>query len=422
MSHGPARRPLRVLMLAPHPFFQDRGTPMAVDALARGLTARGYDLDLLTYHEGEDREIPGCRLIRIPRIPGVRDIPPGPSWKKLLCDLVMLAYLPHLLRRRRYDLVHAVEEASFIALLLKPLFRLPYVYDMDSSLHQQLIERFGWLVRVRSTLEACERLAIRGSLGVVAVSSALERIACDAAPGHLVARLEDFSLLDGTDRGTAAAPDERLRDTIGRDGPLVLYVGNLMPYQGIDLLLEGFRRAAEWHRAVQLVIIGGSDEDIEAFRRRVADLKLSGRVHLVGRRPTTQLGHFLSQATILVSPRTLGVNTPMKIYSYLDSGTPVLATRLPTHTQVLDDDIAHLVAAEPTALGDGILRLLDDAVLRRGLAKRARKRVRAEHSREAYLRKLNDFYDRVESRLPPGQRPSDHGGTSNRANVRAGNL
>ena len=45
----------------------------------------------------------------------------------------------------------------------------------------------------------------------------------------------------------------------------------------------------------------------------------------------------LLAADVLVSPRLKGLNTPMKIYSYLDSGSAVLATRLRTHTQVLDD-------------------------------------------------------------------------------------
>jgi glycosyltransferase involved in cell wall biosynthesis len=400
-------RRLRVLVLAPHPYFQERGTPMAVDALVRGLSGRGYDVDLLVYHEGSDREIPGCTLHRIPRIPGVRNIPPGPSWEKLVCDFVMLAEAVRLMRRRRFDLIHSVEEASLIALALKRLFRVPYVYDMDSSLAQQTVEKYGWMSPARRVFEVLERWVIRRSLGVVAVNRSLENLALTASPEHLVARLEDFSLLDGTNNGSAARPFERLRDTIDRDGPLVLYVGNLMPYQGIDLLLHGFRHAADRHPTAQLVIIGGNADEIPTYRTRVADLELSQRVHFVGPRPSAHLGWFLAQATVLVSPRTVGVNTPMKIYSYLGSGRPVLATRLPTHTQVLDDGIAHLVDPEPTALGDGLLRLLGDEALRRRLAANARERVAREHSHQAYLRKLNGFFDQVERLLPrrPGRTP-----------------
>jgi glycosyltransferase involved in cell wall biosynthesis len=388
---------LRVLVLAPHPFFQERGTPIAVDALVRGLVQRGHAVEILTYHEGIDRLLPGCRVTRIPRIPGVRKIPPGFSLKKVVSDLVMLVCAIGLARRRRFDVVHAVEEASFMALFMKRFLRIPYIYDMDSSLPQQLVERFGWLRPARPILDALERNAIRGSLGVVAVNRALAQLATDVAPGHMVGRLEDFSLLDPT--AASRTNSERLNETVGSEGPLVVYVGNLMPYQGIDLLLEGFRLAASRHPTAQLVVIGGSEEDIRSYRGRASRLGIDDRVHLLGPRPSSELGGFLAQATLLVSPRTLGVNTPMKIYSYLDSGSAVLATRLPTHTQVLDDDIACLVVPDPTAMGEGILRLLSDPSLRESLATRARQRVREEHSREAYVRKLNDFYDRVEDRL-----------------------
>jgi glycosyltransferase involved in cell wall biosynthesis len=89
----------------------------------------------------------------------------------------------------------------------------------------------------------------------------------------------------------------------------------------------------------------------------------------------------------------------MKIYSYLDSGTAVLATDLPTHTQVLDDTMAHLVPPEPAAMGEGMLRLLTDEGLRRRLVTEASRRVHEEHSRPAYLRKLFAFYDHIERRL-----------------------
>jgi glycosyltransferase involved in cell wall biosynthesis len=88
----------------------------------------------------------------------------------------------------------------------------------------------------------------------------------------------------------------------------------------------------------------------------------------------------------------------MKIYSYLDSGTAVLATRLRTHTQVLDERTAYLVDPEPLALGAGLATLLGDDSLREGLAARAKDHVRREFTPEAAARKLEAFYATIEAR------------------------
>ena len=65
-------------------------------------------------------------------------------------------------------------------------------------------------------------------------------------------------------------------------------------------------------------------------------------------------------ADVLVSPRSRGTNTPLKIYQYLRSGRPIVATRLLTHTQVLSDDSAFLTPRPPEGFAAGILAALDD--------------------------------------------------------------
>jgi glycosyltransferase involved in cell wall biosynthesis len=113
------------------------------------------------------------------------------------------------------------------------------------------------------------------------------------------------------------------------------------------------------------------------------------------------LGWYLGQAAVVVSPRTKGQNTPMKVYSYLDSGRPLLATRLPMHTQVLDDDVALLVDPDPGALGDGLAQLLTSEELQTRLARNAKQRVQVAFSRQAFERKVAAFYDLVERELSP---------------------
>src|SRR5258708_36636193 len=66
--------PLRILVLAPQPFFQDRGTPIAARALLETLAARAVAIDLLTFAGGRDVTIARCTIHRIPSIPVTRGI------------------------------------------------------------------------------------------------------------------------------------------------------------------------------------------------------------------------------------------------------------------------------------------------------------------------------------------------------------
>jgi len=385
---------VKILLLAPHPFYQARGTPIAVKTVLEFLSERGDTVDVLTYAEGGEVSIPNCTVHRIPRVPGLQGIRPGFSVKKVLSDILMVGSCLRLVRRTRYDLIHAVEESAFIAAAMRAITGVPYVYDMDSSLAEQLVDAYPPLRFAFSALRRMEAVAIRRSSGVLAVCAALEDVALAHAPGQLVGRVEDTTLLTGPKpaggNGRGLPPS---------DGPMAMYVGNLESYQGIDLLLEGFRHTLSRVPQAKLVIVGGRDAEIAHYRGRAERLGIDGSVVFAGPRPIGMLPDLLRQADVLVSPRLKGLNTPMKIYSYLDSGSAVLATRLRTHTQVLDDGMAYLVEPEPHALGHGLAELMADPGLRARLASTAKAYVQREHTPQAARRKLEAFYTTTESRV-----------------------
>jgi len=385
---------LKILILAPQPFYQERGTPIAVKLLAETLAEQGNNVHLLVFAEGETPNLPGVTIHRHVALPGLSDVKPGFSVKKLLCDFLLFIKAIRLVYGGGFQLIHAVEEAVFMAGCIKILFKIPYVYDMDSSMSVQLVDKFPFLRSVRTLMERLEGWAILGASGVLPVCRALEDIVRRRAPDILVVRLEDVSLLGEGENGA-----EDLRKELEIDGIMLMYVGNLEYYQGIDLLLESFQYALTADNDLNLVLIGGSERDIRGYREKSRKLGISNRVFFCGGRPVGQLGFYLSQADILVSPRVKGENTPMKIYSYLDSGKAVLATKLPTHTQVMDGEISCLVVAEQVAFAGAMVRLAKDGKLRKTLGEKARQRVREEYSPFAFKRKLKLFYDTLQQDL-----------------------
>ena len=386
--------PLHILVLAPQPFFQNRGTPIAVRKLVEQLTGDGHRVDLLVYAEGEDIVIPNCTVHRIPRLPGIQGIRPGFSLKKLAADIAFSVTALRMIRRLRPDVVHAVEESAFIAVAGQWMSGVPFIYDMDSSLAQQLIEQVPAFRGLRPVFVRLERAAVRRSIGTIVVCRALEDTVRQHAPGHAVARVEDASLLDGQPSGI----QEALPDA-ARRGPVAMYVGNLERYQGIDLLLDGFGQALKDIPAAQLVLIGGNPETIAHYRDIVRQHGIEANVHFLGPKPVSLLGNYLRQADVVVSPRMRGMNTPMKLYSYLDSGVPVLATRLLTHTQVLDDTVAMLVDPVPEAMAAGLVALFSNPALRAELGARGRQLARREFTPEVVGARLRNFYNDMGRRL-----------------------
>jgi glycosyltransferase involved in cell wall biosynthesis len=388
---------VKILLLAPQPFFQGRGTPIATKMVLEFLGGRGHQVDVLTYHEGSNIDLPNCRIHRIRPVPAVRNIRPGFSLKKIICDIAMFRACIAMMRRTQYDLVHAVEESAFIAASMRAIVGVPYVYDMDSSLAEQMTERFPRLELVFPLLRWLESLAVRRSVGVITVCAALENVALGHAPGTPVGLVEDTTLLP-----PSSGQNGRHLPPATAGAPVAMYVGNLEQYQGIDLLLEGFRNTLGQMRDAHLVIVGGRDDDIARYGVRAAKLGIRKAVHFLGPKPVSVLGEILREADVLVSPRLKGLNTPMKIYSYMDSGTAVLATKLRAHTQVLDERTAYLVDPTPVALGNGLAELLKDDALRRRLAAQAKDHVRREFTPEASRRKLEAFYSMIEARAAGG--------------------
>lgn len=389
---------MKILVLAPHPFFQNRGTPIALKMLLETLSAEGHDLTVMVYPEGENISIPRCRFLRVKRPPLVNNIPPGFSWKKIACDIVMFQMAGRMLRHEKFDLIHAGEEAVFLAKYFSKKLGIPYVYDMDSSLPEQLTEKMSFLSPMLPFFKRFEKGAVKQSIGVLAVCKHLEQLAREYEPGKLIQRLEDVTLLP------SVIPDEKMKTTnlgLKKKAVHIMYVGNLEKYQGIDLLLEAFSLAYLEKEETRLVIIGGAKGDIARYKRKARDLGIAEGVTFTGPKPVDDLNCYLAQADILVSPRCKGYNTPMKIYSYMDSGKPLLATRMETHTQVLDESTAMLVEPEDTSMAAGIMQLVRDEELRKELAANAKQKVKEEYNRDAFNLKLNSFYKRVEQNITP---------------------
>lgn len=320
-------------------------------------------------------------------------IKPGFSLKKLVCDVHMLMRFLFYMMSRKYDVVHAVEEAAFMAMVACPMRRIPYIYDMDSSMTTQIVDKISSLKKIEGLLRWLEGLPMRYASVVMPMCDALADEAKFRGAKSVVV-LKDVSLV-GNECVTDSVLD--LKSEWGAEKKIVMYIGNLESYQGIDLLLESISLITKSAPDLNVAIIGGADADIEKYRNIAKGLGVGDVVHFLGKKPVADIGPYMSQADLLVSPRIHGVNTPMKIYSYLHSKTAVLATDLPTHTQVMTSKIGVLAAPDAQIFSKAMLQILQSDDQRNQLAQDAHQYIEREHSYEAFKRHLYEAYESVEN-------------------------
>jgi glycosyltransferase involved in cell wall biosynthesis len=377
-------------MIAPEPFFEPRGTPFSEFHRIRALGDLGHTVDLVTYPFGKDVTLPGLRVFRCLRPPFIRHVAIGPSWAKVPLDVLLTLTVIRRALAGRYDAVHSHEEGSFIGVIVAAALGVPHLYDMHSSLPQQLTN-FGFSTsRVLAGIFAwAERFVLRRSRVVIVICPHLEETVRALEPAVPTVLIENSP---GSGDTPVAGSGARIRRELGLppEAPVVLYTGTFEAYQGLDLLFSAAADVARRRPEVRFVLAGGRPDQVEKAREQAVASGAGGHVVFAGQRPAEEIPAFLDAADVLASPRSTGTNTPLKIYQYLRSARPIVATRLLTHTQVLDDAVAYLAEATPSAFADAILEALADPARARQVGERARHLAETKYSYEVYLNRTRE--------------------------------
>jgi glycosyltransferase involved in cell wall biosynthesis len=387
---------MRALVISPQPFFSPRGTPFSVYYRTLVTSELGVKVDLLTYGEGQNVDISGVRIIRIPRFRFLGPVQIGPSYGKLFLDIIIFAWTIGLLMKNRYDFVHAHEESVFFCLFLKPIFGFKLVYDMHSSLPQQLTNfKFTKSKFLISIFKKLEDACLRDSDVVITICPALADYVSRFNHKNAKHFLIENSIFEPVKLSVSELKENHSSSHQGHSRPdlpenkkLIVYAGTLEAYQGIDILIDSLPMVLEKYKDAFLFIVGGSDEQVARYKRLAKSLNLIKSIRFTGRVAQILAQQYCEAASVLVSPRSDGTNTPLKVYEQLASGVPLVATRIYSHTQVLTDEVSILVAPEPQALAEGILQALQENGRGKLVARNARKYYDEKYSRPIYNQKM----------------------------------
>ena len=292
------------------------------------------------------------------------------------------AYVAHSLWRslgRSSADVIFTRDLTIAALLLRlpSPARAPVVYEshgfapaVGEELPAMLSNAAGLSPAKRRRLEARERLVWARAAGYITITGALAReLESRFGPRAHVAVVPDGARIPDVE-------DVGLRQAAGAIGPVVGYAGHLYPWKGPDVLLAAIERLP----GVRALIVGGlaGEPDLDRIRA-LADRVAPGRVTCAGQVDPPRVAGLLRQADVLVLPNTPGrasaaYTSPLKLFEYMASGRPIVASDLPALREVLrpDDNAVLVEAGNAGALAAGLARVLADRALASRIAAQAR--------------------------------------------------
>jgi glycosyltransferase involved in cell wall biosynthesis len=159
----------------------------------------------------------------------------------------------------------------------------------------------------------------------------------------------------------ATQPPPRIR---AEGSPFVVgYIGSLYSGQGVDWLIENWDQICGCkNQKIALEIVGGSNAEVEKLKQMASSLNLE-KVLFHGAVPSAQLSSYLIKMDALVIPSLPVGRMPFvaitKAYDYLGMNRPVLASNLPSITEILRPSESYpFTAGDPSSFAEVLKELL----------------------------------------------------------------
>jgi glycosyltransferase involved in cell wall biosynthesis len=383
-----AGSPTRILMIAPTPFFADRGCHVRIYEEARALQALGYQVEICTYHLGRDH--PGLTTHRTLRIPWYNKLEAGFSWHKFYIDVLLAFKAWRVARRFQPDLIHGhLHEGAAIGWTVGQMLRAPVIGDFQGSLSGELkahevLDEHSWFYRFVAHNErwidrlpdvavaSCSDVAdeLRDRFGVSDVILALDGVDTEAfRPG-----LE-------TDVLAPLVPDGRRA---------VVYLGLLNAYQGVDHLLEAMPSVLARVPEAYFLLMGYPDEEI--YRQKAHEMGIAEHVSFTGRIDYSQAPRYLALGEVAAGPKLSETESNGKLYNYMACGLPTVAYDTPVSREILGDLGVYAPRGDVAALADAIAGLLENPEAAHRLGQKLRQRVVERFSWERTAKQLLQAY------------------------------
>ena len=367
-----------------------KGASVHITHFTQGLVQAGYAVQLFTAGNGvlpaEDTYC-GARIRRIHSDGNFLERAQGFGQ----------AMLDHLAEGHRYDVVHFRSIWSGLPLVeaqrqygYRTLFEVNGLPSIELKYHYPALRGSSLIGKLRR--QEVETLARADHIICPSQVTAQYITSLGVAPQRVTV------IPNGVDT-TLFAP----RPVPPADPPILLYVGTLASWQGLELLLEALPFILA-RRPVRVRIVGrGRKARRKRLTRLVHRWSLEDVVSFEGARPHDTIPEAINQATICVAPLTFNDRNvtqgccPIKVLEYLACRKPVVASNLPVVRELVREGMDALLFApdDPVDLARCVLTLLEDPALAQSLAEAGYRRVQKHFTWQKAQQRLLEVYQAI---------------------------
>jgi glycosyltransferase involved in cell wall biosynthesis len=174
---------------------------------------------------------------------------------------------------------------------------------------------------------------------------------------------------------------------------VVIFVGVLTEYQGVDLLLDAIPQVVRRIPDVRFVIVGYPNE--QQYRKKAQVLRVDQWTHFTGKISYEEVPRYLSLADVAVSPKISTSEANLKLFTYMAMGLPTVVFDTPVNREILGDVGVYAKMGDVNSLAESLIGILDDQDWARDLGARSRQKAALEYSWLRVGMRLGDIYQSI---------------------------
>ena len=379
-------------MIAPTPFFADRGCHVRILEEARSLETLGHHVTICTYHIG--RDIDGIEIKRSLRIPWYSKLSAGPSLHKLYIDVFLLWTVVLSCLKKKPDIIHGhIHEGIVIGKIVSALFRVPLVADLQGSLTEELLQyqfmkegrflhRFiQWAERMINRLP--DAIFVSSGMSLDSSPDKYREVKCTLSVIPDGVNCEVFNPVCSID-----GLYERL--DISSETKVVGFIGALANHQGLSILLEAIPYVVDVYKNVHFLIMGYPN--IEFYKEQSIDLGIDKYITFTGRILYEEVPQYLRICDVGVTPKLSITEANGKLLNYMAMELPVVASDILVNRDILGDIGVYAEVGNPLSLANAILKVLLDDEYRSNIGITLREIAISKYSWTSIGKRMEEVY------------------------------